>query len=94
MTALILITYLPTLKFQPGRQNAIASHPHLKCDELLVCCIMILIDMSLKQNFDQKRYFRLGVLLGMLLTIIVVWDLAGWLMKAAIVANFAIIVVV
>jgi hypothetical protein len=52
---------------------------------------MILNDMSLKPNSEQKRYFRLGVLIGMLVTIFVVWDLAGWLGESVIIIYFAVI---
>jgi hypothetical protein len=47
--------------------------------------------MSLKPNSEQKRYFRLGVFIGMLVTILVVWDLAGWLGEAVIFIYFAVI---
>ena len=52
---------------------------------------MILTDMSLKPNSEQKRYFRLDVFIGMLLTIIVVWDLAGRLGEVVIIVYFAVV---
>ena len=54
---------------------------------------MILCDMNLKPNSEQKRYFRLGVLIGMLLTIFVVWDLAGRFGEVVIYVYFAVIAV-
>ena len=47
--------------------------------------------MSLKPNSEQKRYFRLGVLIGMLLTIFVFWDLAGRLGEVVIIVYFAVV---
>jgi|GEM_PF-5513118 len=52
---------------------------------------MILSDMSLKPNSEQKRYFRHGVLIGMLVTIFVVWDVAGRLGEVVIFVYFAVI---
>jgi hypothetical protein len=52
---------------------------------------MILNDMSLKPNSEQKHYFRLGVLIGMFVTIFVTWDLAGRLGEAVIYVYFAVI---
>jgi len=54
-------------------------------------CIMILCNMSLKPNSEQKRYFGLGVLIGMLMTIFVLWDVAGRLGEVVIFVYFAII---
>ena len=55
---------------------------------------MILSEMSLRPDSEQKRYFRLGVLICMLVTILVVWDLAGRLGEGVIIAYFAVIGVV
>ena len=54
-------------------------------------CIMIPSEMSLKPNSEQKRYFLIGVLIGMLVTIFVLWDLAGRLGEPVIIVYFVII---
>lgn len=51
---------------------------------------MILCNISLKPNSEQKHYFHLGVFIGMFVTIFAMWDLARLLGKAVIIVYFVI----